>query len=173
MNENAFKQQLAELPGDDWQAVIDGGALLVVEDQKLEVGPVEASNAIIVASGEADAEALKRESLNATASLLHNYYLTHPLTLAGFNRQVENLIVQHGASAFSALSGQLPPFTLFVDGGEVVAEPLDSPRHRYGVFYELDRTLNDAAVEAHVRKWLQRGEAHERYLEMNVCRYNC
>lgn len=177
MNENTFKQQLAALTGDDWQAVIDGQALLVVDDLRLEVGPVDAPDAIIVASaglpGESDAEGLRRESLSTATALLHNYYLTHPLTLAGFNRQVEALIRQHGASAFSAQPGQLPRFTLFVDGGEVVAEPSGSPRHRYGVFCELDRPLDKAATGEHVRKWLQRGEAHERYLEMNVCRYNC
>jgi hypothetical protein len=62
---------------------------------------------------------------------------------------------------------------LFVDGGEVIAECADSPRHRYGVFCELESTLSEHAIEEQVRQWLERGEAYEDYLGMNVCRYNC
>ena len=69
--------------------------------------------------------------------------------------------------------GRLPRYALFVDGVEVVAEPPESPRHKNGVFCELERPLDERAVEACVRKWLERGDAHERYLETNLCRYTC
>jgi hypothetical protein len=39
------------------------------------------------------------------------------------------------------------------------------------VFCELQRPL--AVLDERVRRWLERGEAHQRYLGMNVCRYNC
>jgi len=86
---------------------------------------------------------------------------------------VEDLIDRLGAGAFAAAPRQLARYTLFVEGGEVVAESAESPRHKYGVYCELERPVGDAETEVRVRKWLQRGEAHERYLEMNVCRYNC
>lgn len=175
MDEKRFTQQLEALAPADWQAVAEGLGLLIVDDLGLEIGPASAPNAVVVASKHegSDPASLKRETLGAAGDLLHNYYLTHPLTPAGFNRQVEDLIREHGATAFAAVAGQLPRYTLFVDGGEVVAEAADSPRHKYGVFCELERPLDETATEACVRKWLQRGEAHERYLEMNVCRYTC
>lgn len=175
MDKTTFIRQLELLSNADWQAVIDGQAVLVVGELGLEIGPAEASNAIIVApaQGSSDAAGLKLESLAEATVLLNEYYLTHPLTLAGFNRQAERLIREQGAAAFAAVGGEFPRCTLFVDGGEVVAEPPDSPRHRYGVFCELDRPLDDAATEARVLRWLQRCEAYERDLEMNVCRYNC
>jgi len=175
MNEATFIQQLQQISPAEWQAVAQGKGVLVVDDLRLEIGPASAPNAVIVASTDpgADAAGLKLESLSSAAELLRNYYLTHPLSLAGFNHQAEALIRQHGASAFTALVGRLPRLTLFVDGGEVVAESAESPRHRYGVFCELDRPLEDTALDRRVWQWLQRGEAHERYLEMNVCRYNC
>ena len=175
MNHTIFSQLLNQLPESDWQAVIEGQGLLLVDDLALQVGPLQAANAIIKApeQGDCDAATLQRDSIANAEAILANYYLTHPLTLGGFNRQAERLIEMHGAAAFAAVSGQFPKCTLFVDGGEVIAEMSGRPRHRYGAFCELDRPLPASAIEERVRKWLQRGEAHERYLGMNVCRYNC
>lgn len=175
MNETTFRQLLNELDDAEWLAVAGGQCVLLVDDLRLAVGPADAPNAVLRAAERTpvDADALKREVLAEAGALLANYYLTHPLTPTGFNRQVQRLIAQYGAAAFAAPPGQLPQRTLFVDGGEVVAEPPDSPRHRYGAFCELERPLSGAALEARVHSWLERGEAHQRYLSMNVCRYNC
>jgi hypothetical protein len=175
MNVEAFMRLLEALPEAAWQSVIDGQSIVNVDDQSLTTGAADAGNAIIRASGE-DTEtrgSLKQSSLDQAADILHNYYLTHPVTLKGFNAQVQGLIDIHGAEAFASQAGGLPKYTLFVEGGEVVAEPQSSPRHRYGVFCELDLAASKLTVSDHVRRWLERGEAHERYLEMNVCRYNC
>lgn len=175
MNHDQFVQLLRGLDLAEWQSVVEGQSLVMIDDCRLEPGPANAPNAVIHApgSGGIDAEGLRRDSLADAESILANYYLTHPLTLAGFNRQLAALLDQYGAAAFAALSGQLPQRTLFVDGGEVLAEPPESPRHRYGVFYELDRPLPDSRLATRLQKWIERGEAHERYLGMNVCRYNC
>ncbi|WP_322629614.1 hypothetical protein [Halothiobacillus sp.] len=95
------------------------------------------------------------------------------LTQTEFNQQVETLFAMHGATSFAAGAGNYPLHTLFVDGDRVIPESADSPRHRYGAFCELDHALNDAARDAHVRRWLSSGEAYNLYLSMNVCRYNC
>ncbi|TNF95886.1 MAG: hypothetical protein EP297_11380 [Gammaproteobacteria bacterium] len=170
MNEMTFIRLLNRLDDADWQAVIEGQGILVVDDLLLQTGPTNAPNAIIYApeEDELDADTLKRESIDGASALLNNYYLSHLLTLPGFNYQAQKLIEEHGAAAFVAPEGQLPEYTLFVDGGEVIAEPPDSPRHRYGTFCELTQPLTDLKTEEHVRKWLERGEAYERYLGMNV-----
>ena len=175
MNNAEFIRLLEQLSNADWQSVMEGAAILIVDDLRLQTGPAQAPNAVIRAPehGQTDASRLKRESIEEAPALLANYYLTNPLTLTGFNHQVKGLLENHGAAAFAALPGQLPQYTLFVDEGEVVAEPQESPRHRYGVYCELSRPLRGDALESFVEKWLQRGEAHERYLGMNVCRYNC
>lgn len=175
MNTEEFMRLLEALPEDVWQSVIEGQSLLNVDDQRLEAGSGDAGNAIIRASGDAaeTVTSLKQSSLDQAADILHNYYLTHPVTLNGFNDQVQRLIDVHGAEAFAAKAGEFPMYTLFVEGGEVVAEPATSPRHRYGTFCELGQAALKMAVSDYVQRWLQRGEAHERYLEMNVCRYNC
>ena len=90
-----------------------------------------------------------------------------------YDRQVEALIAEHGASSFSAVGGSLPDYTLFVEGESVIAVAAGEPRHPYGAFCELPRELALPAVETVVRNWLQSGEAYNTYLSMNVCRNNC
>lgn len=175
MNETLFIRLLDSLEETDWQALAEGGSLLMIDDQRLTLGPADAPNAIVRApEGRGGVvAALKRSTVAAAVDYLNTYYLTHPLTLAGFNQQVEGLIERHGAGAFAAVEGNLPQYTLFVEGGEVVAESQSSPRHRYGAFCELEQPLTGDALAARVRRWLTDGEAHERYLSMNVCRYSC
>ncbi len=175
MNEQRFRELLQQVPDDQWQAVAQGQGLLLVDDQELAPGPADAPNLIIRRADDAQPSAaeLQARSLADAGTLLADYYRTHPLTQAGFNRQAAALIRQHGAEAFAAPEGQLPRRTLFVDGGELVAEASDSPRHRYGAFCELERPMPSAAVVERVKRWLEWGEAHQRYLGMNVCRYNC
>ncbi|MFW2373420.1 MAG: hypothetical protein ACN4GM_09900 [Gammaproteobacteria bacterium] len=175
MNKNSFIHQLKQLQGAHWQAVIEGQALVMIDDVRLEIGPAQAPNAIIFSAQQnsPDATALMQESLANATTILSNYYQSHPLTMAGFNQQVEKLMAEYGAAAFTAVAGQLAQRTLFVDQGEVIAESADSPRYRYGVFCELASPLAASALEKHVRKWLEQGEAYEHYLSMNVCRYNC
>ncbi len=175
MNTEAFVRLLEVLSEDAWQSVIEGQAIIMIDDQALETGAADAGNAIIKAADNPleTTDSLKQASLEQAADILHNYYLTHPLTLKGFNEQARMLIDTHGSEAFIAKAGAYPRFTLFVEVGEVVAEPAGSPRHRYGVFCELDHEAHSMAASDHVLRWLERGEAHERYLEMNVCRYTC
>ena len=175
MDKAAFVQLLEELDDKAWSRVVDGQAILLVDDMRLETGADQSANAIIRAAqnGTDTAATLKQRSLHDAAGLLHNYYLTHPLTLTGFNLQVKALLARYGAEAFAAPIGQLPRYTLFVEGGEVMAEASDSPRFRYGAFCELGHSVPADAVADHVRKWLQGGEAYDNYLGMNVCRYNC
>lgn len=105
--------------------------------------------------------------------LLADYYRTHPLTRAGFERQVRALFARHGADAFAAAPGHRPVFTLFVDQGTVVAEPRQGVRHRYGAYCELPAASAAAEAARGAETWLNSGEAYEAYLGMNVCRYNC
>lgn len=107
------------------------------------------------------------------SSRQEKYLMNQALTQTEFNQQVDNLFATHGPAAFAAAGGEHPQYTLFVVDDQVVAESADSPRHRYGAFCEHDHVLNDAALDAHVRRWLRNGEAYNLYLSMNVCRYDC
>lgn len=90
-----------------------------------------------------------------------------------FNTQVARLVKQLGASAFCALPGQLPEYTLFVEDGQVIAEPKYAPRHPYGVHCEISREMSEDQAADYVYRWLSTGAAYQEFLGMNVCRYNC
>ena len=99
--------------------------------------------------------------------------MSEALSQSDFDNQVARLFAAHGPAAFAAPLFGTPQYTLFVDGETVVAESSDSPRHQYGTFCELEDKLEGAALDAHVRDWLDSGEAYALYLSMNVCRYDC
>jgi hypothetical protein len=175
MNEEQFISLLEQLKDTDWQSIVDGSSLLLIDDQRLEVGSADASNVVLCAPEQAklNASALKEKAISKAAELLVDYYQTNPLSEAGFTRQAEQRIQQYGAEAFSAQPGQLPQCSLFVEGGEVIADGSDSPRLRYGVYLTLQHLVSEGTVDDQVRQWLVQGDANEDYLGMNVCRYNC
>ena len=165
---------LQQVSDADWQAVVDGRAIVLVDDQRLETGEPSAHNILVrPPQPPVDAARLKVQTLDNAASLLDKYYFVHPLTQAGFNRQVLALVAQHGAGAFAAKAGELPEFTLFVEGGIVLAESADSPRHRYGAYFEINTAMQHQDLATALQNWVHQGQAYERYLSMNVCRYNC
>ncbi|MEW8508322.1 MAG: hypothetical protein AB2598_16625 [Candidatus Thiodiazotropha sp.] len=96
-----------------------------------------------------------------------------PPTLAEFNTQVTGLIEELGAAAFCGSPGNPPRYTLFVEGDSVLAEPMNAPRHPYGVYCTLSDDLSEEQAAEHVRNWLESGEAYADFLSMNVCRYDC
>ena len=108
-----------------------------------------------------------------TAATDTQFMRPQELQRADFDQQVAALIHHHGASAFAACWPNLSAYTLFVDEHAVIAEPADSPRHRYGAFCELDAPLTGTALTERVQLWLDSGEAFELYVGMNVCRYHC
>jgi len=175
MNTQEFLNLLNQQDDQAWQAVMEGRALLLVDDLELAIGDVKEAAAIIKGARPAiqSAAQLKQETINNAASILDRYYFTHPLSRAGFEQQAEQHFLQKSAPAFAAVSGQWPAFTLFVEAGELLAEPAGSARHRYGAFCELDTTLAQTDIQARVEQWLYSGEAYQLYLNMNVCRYNC
>lgn len=175
MNVHLFKQQLEQFSESEWQLLVEGKDLLVKDDLELMIGASNAPDPVLRSSdfSHTGASDLKKQVLNSADLILATYYRTHPLTLNGFNHQVEKLVEKHGVETFSAPIGKISNCTLFVEGGEVVAEPADSPRHRYGVFFEMEKPMPDEAISDAFQKWLSSGEAHQLYLGMNVCRYNC
>jgi len=168
-----FIQLIKQLSTPQWQSIVDGNNINMVNDQHLVIN-AEDSNSIVMnnnipATELHDVEAYVIEN---ASELLHQYYLSHPLSQASFNKQVETLIRKFGIDKFIASDEQPSELTLFVEGNEVIAENVDSPRHPYGVYFTANENNNDDFKKL-AMSWLDSGEAYETYLGMNVCRYNC
>lgn len=146
-------------------------ALRLIDDERLAWGSRQDHDVIVERLPEGDVADVLQWLKDHAQELVSTFYRQHPLTQSGFNRQVKGLFEMFGAEAFAAPEGALPPFSLFVDGGKVVAEPATSARHRYGAYLEIGGQGSDVASQ--VLSWLQSGQAYDQYLGMNVCRYNC
>ena len=173
MNKEKFKIILKVLEDEVWQRLLDGQALVLVDDSRIVAASEQPGNIIIPPRDVNDINTLRDEVMDNAGEILEHYYRSFPLSRAGFNRQVEQLIEQHGAEAFAAVYPDVSAFTLFVEGGSVVAEDAASPRYRYGAYCELQQPLQIDALSAYVKKWLSSGKAYENYISMNVCRYSC
>lgn len=174
MNSAQFKKLLESITMEQWQAVVNGEALVLVDDEQLQLGPTSHNEAIIVANADnaQSADELRQTQLEEVDDTLVAFYLTRPLTRNGFTNQVRALVDKHGAEMFGAPEGEQAELTLFVDVAEVVVEDANSPRHRYGASCEFTSSMLMSAQEQ-VMRWVESGEAYDRYLGMNVCRYNC
>jgi len=174
MNNHLFRRALEQVSEADWQSLYEGRCLLIKDDSELMIGISGSPNSLFKHSDFdcSDALDLKVQVLNKSAEILDNYYRSFPLTLVGFNRQVEKLIERFGVEDFSAVLGGVAKRTFFVEGGEVIVESVESPRHSYGVFFEMDLPLSGSELKEAFHHWLASSGAYFEYVGMNVYRYN-
>jgi len=176
MNPEKLVALLEQLPNAVWEDFVNGRDLLLINDQAIELSNNENHPAVLVKAADFQSDfpsRVKQNVITKAVYLLADFYRTHPISRVEFNRQVNLLAKQLGAGGFAALFGELPKYSLFVEGGEVIAESVESPRHRYGTYFELAESLPEHEIELAFSEWLRSGEAHQQYLSMNVCRYNC
>lgn len=173
MNAHQFIQQLNLLSAKDWHAIANGHSVALKNDDELIISDNNTEQIIVdtKALAEQQADQIKDYVISQAEQFLQQYYLQHPLSQAGFNKQVLALISQHGIDKFISHDHQAAAFTLFVEGGEVIAEDDTSPRQPYGVCFKTESSSKDIKQQA--MNWIHSGEAYELYLSMNVCRYNC
>lgn len=168
-----FIQLLNQLSSTQWQSIVEGANINLVNDRKLVIN-TKNTNSIVESKDipAAQYKDVKAYVIRNASELLQQYYISHPLSQAGFNQQVNALFTDFGIDKFIANDGQTAVLTLFVEGSKVVAENADNPRHRYGVYFTPDENNKDDFPDQAI-SWLDSGEAYDTYLGMNVCRYNC
>lgn len=174
MNEQLFKQTLEQLTELDWQSLLNGHGLLIIDDSDLIVGGLDAPKSLFHVSDfdVTSALDLKAHVTCSATEILENYYKTNPLTHHGFNRQVEAMVEEYGVEVFSAVVGEIAERTLFVEGGVVISETADSPRHRFGVYFEVDQPLSISELKDAFNQWLVNHSAYFEYVGMSVSRYS-
>jgi len=175
MNTDKFKQCIAELTVQELYELKTGYSLHMLNDATvvIEKGTELNSLGIDIPLEVKDTESIRQFILDRAEDVVGEYYRIHPLSEAGFNEQVRDLVEAYGAEAFAAYPGQTARCTLFVDAGEVQVEQQGMPRHPYGACCELSSIAPDQDIASFVLKWIESGEAYRQYLSMNVCRYNC
>jgi hypothetical protein len=174
MNTEQFKQLLETFADEDYQAVLDGAALVVFQDKALALGkPEEAYVIYELGDDQFDSvSALKANLLANAESILKEYYQFNPLSKEFFNRELSALIQEHGENAFISMPGKETGLKLFVEDGKVVAEDNSSPRFKYGFHLSLDEKMLPQAISNKVKNWVQSGSAYNEYISVNVCRFS-
>lgn len=176
MNVETYKQALNELSNDDYQAILeDDAALIVFQDKSLTLGkPDEAY--VIYELGEdrfESVDALKAHLLEQADAMLHEYYQFNPLSKLFFNQSLTNIINENGENVFVSMPGQEAQLKLFCENGKLIAEGPESPRFKYGFNLNLKDKVLPQAVSNKVKNWVQSGSAYEEYISVNVCRFSC
>lgn len=93
MDYRQFCELLETLPDEAWQRVADDEALLMIDDEWLETGVSDAYEATITRESlEQSWREIKSQRLEQPAAAPAEFYRTHPLTRAGFDRQTRVLI---------------------------------------------------------------------------------
>lgn len=175
MQVKVFKGQLNALEDSLWQQLSAGDSLIISPDLSLQIvhsGHAENLLTPVNPKEKYSPQALKKRVLEQADFILETYFTDHPLTSADFNQQIQQLVDEFGARSFMATYPNTPDRTIFVEGGIVIAEQPDSPRHRYGIFLEIDNET-DLHNENLLQKWLNSGQAYQEYLSSNCCRYSC
>ena len=174
MKLNDFHSMILALDEKSWLAVVSGQAIALNKNDKLEIVEANADHIIVSPPEKKISPELFKEKVIANEEeLLNDYFQSHPVSTKSFQEQFLELTKRYGVMAFAATEGQLADYSLFVDKSELVAEGRESPRHQYGVYCEIDNNMSESEAESRVMQWVTSGEAYERYLEMNVCRYSC
>ncbi|MDX1796499.1 MAG: hypothetical protein R3219_07220, partial [Hydrogenovibrio sp.] len=136
MNASQFEQALSQLTEQDFQAILDGQALIVDQDQALKIGRPDAAFVIYELGEDAidSVEALKAHLVENAEALIAEYYQFNPISREQFQRHIQRLFAEHGPQAFVGLNGQLPERVIFAENGELVCEDASSPRFKYGIY---------------------------------------
>ncbi|MDX1353177.1 MAG: hypothetical protein R3254_09205 [Thiomicrorhabdus sp.] len=174
MNTEQFKQALTDFSDENYQAILDGAALIIFEDKGLTLGKSQQAYVIFEMGDESfdNIQALKNSLLERADELIQEYYQYNPISKMHFNKQLLDLVKEHGANAFVTMPGQEASVKLFVEGSHVVIEGNDSPRFKYGFCLVLNEKVLPQAVENKVKNWVQSGSAYDDYISVNVCRFS-
>lgn len=174
MNAELFKQALTEFSDENYQAILEGAALIIAEDKALTLGKSEQAY-VIFEMGEESFDSvndLQSSLLTRADDLIEEYYQYNPVSKMHFNNQLLRLVQDHGANAFVTMPGQEATVKLFVDGDRVVVETNECPRFKYGFCLVLNDKLIAQAVDNKIKNWITSGSAYDDYISVNVCRFS-
>ncbi|WP_019557154.1 hypothetical protein [Thiomicrorhabdus arctica] len=174
MNAEQFIQALTDFSDENYQAIVEGAALVIHEDKSLTLGKIQQAYVIFEMGDETfdSTDALKASLIERAADLIEEYYQNNPISKMHFNRQLLDFIKEHGANAFVTMPGQQAQVKLFTEDGNVLLETKESPKFKYGFCLVLNEKVLPQAVENKVKNWVSSGSAYDDYISVNVCRFS-
>jgi|TARA_B110000902_G_scaffold78777_1_gene93743 hypothetical protein len=174
MNLSHFNEEITNLDKDFLQSILDGSALVMVEDQSLGLGNSNGAFVIFWIEDEvfSTVEDL-RSYLSVEAEDLHvNYYKHSPISKEYFEARLSSLMDKYGHAAFVSQQGGMPEKSLISSNGDLLVLTEEDYTFKYGLYLNLEDNLSLKISALKAKTWLQSGAAYNDYIAVNVFRFS-
>ncbi|MDC1450278.1 hypothetical protein N8477_05855 [Candidatus Thioglobus sp.] len=174
MNLSQFNEEIRSLDKDFLQSILDGSALLMVEDQSLGLGSSNGAFVIFWIEDEVfpSIEDLRSYLAEEAEDLHVNYYKHSPLSKEYFEAKLSSLMDEYGQTAFASQQGGMPEKTLISSNGDLLVLTEEDYTFKYGLYLNLEGNLSPKISALKAKTWLQSGAAYNDYIAVNVFRFS-
>ncbi len=174
MNLSQFEQEIKKLDKDFLQSILDGSALVMVEDRSLGLGRSNGAFVIFWIEDEqfSSVESLRDYLISDSQDLLESYYEHSPLSKEYFEKKLSSLISEHGETAFISQLDSMPEKSLMSSKGELLVLTEEDYIFKYGLYLKLEEKLSQQISAQKVKNWLQTGAAYNDYIAINVFKFS-
>lgn len=174
MNLSNFKIKIQMLDENFLKSILDGSALVMIQDKELGLG---SSNGAFVIFWIEDEKFSSTDDLRAyldieAKDLFSNYYAHSPLSKEYFETKLSYLMNNNGEASFTSQPGDMPEKSLIVSDGELSVLTEADYIFKYGLYLQLEEKLNSKISAVKARNWLQSGAAYNDYIAVNVFRFS-
>jgi hypothetical protein len=174
MNLSNFKIKIQMLDENFLKSILDGSALVMIQDKELGLG---SSNGAFVIFWIEDEKFSSTDDLRAyldieAEDLFSNYYAHSPLSKEYFETKLSDLMNNNGEASFTSQPGDMPEKSLIVSDGELSVLTEADYIFKYGLYLQLEEKLNSKISAVKARNWLQSGAAYNDYIAVNVFRFS-
>jgi len=174
MNLSHFKEEIKNLDKAFLQSILDGSALVMVEDQSLGLGSSNGAFVIFWIEDEkfSSVEDLRDYLSTDAEDLLLNYYEHSPISKEYFESKLSSLMDEHGEAAFVSQPGGMPEKSLITSNGDLLVLTEEDYIFKYGLYLNLEDKLNPKISALKAKHWIQSGTACNDYIAVNVFRFS-
>ena len=174
MNLSHFNEEITSLDKDFLQSILDGSALVMVEDQSLGLGNSNGAFVIFWIEGEvfSSVEDLRSYLLEEAEDLHVNYYKHSPISKEYFEAKLSSLMDEFGQTVFVSQQGGMPEKSLISSNGDLLVLSEEDYTFKYGLYLSLEDNLSPKVLASKAKTWLQSGAAYNDYIAVNVFRFS-
>ncbi len=174
MNLSHFNEEITNLDKDFLQSILDGSALVMVEDQSLGLGNSNGAFVIFWIEDEvfSTVEDLRSYLAEEAEDLHANYYKHSPISKEYFEARLSSLMDKYGHAAFVSQQGGMPEKSLISSNGDLLVLTEEDYTFKYGLYLNLEDNLSLKISALKAKTWLQSGAAYNDYIAVNVFRFS-
>ena len=174
MNLSQFNEEITSLDKDFLKSILDGSALVMVQDQSLGLGSSNGASVIFWIEDEvfSSVEDLRSYLAEEAEDLHVSYYKHSPLSKEYFEAKLSSLMDEFGQTVFVSQQGGMPEKSLISSNGDLLVLSDEDYTFKYGLYLSLEDNLSPKVLASKAKTWLQSGAAYNDYIAINVFRFS-